>query len=132
MNLRVLIADDSSTIRALVVHTLETLGVTAIVEAENGTDALETFRQEDFDLLVVDWQMPGLNGLEVVEAVRSTGSTVPIVMITGVATSKEHVLSAMKAGVSDYLIKPFDLGVLRGKLGKHCQAIKLNQKLATA
>ncbi len=132
MNLRVLIADDSSTIRAMVINTLETLSVTAIVEAEDGTDALEAFRQEDFDLLVVDWQMPGLNGLEVVEAVRSAGSAVPIVMITGVATGKEHVLSAMKAGVSDYLIKPFDLGVLRGKLGKHCQSIKLNKKLAPA
>ncbi len=116
----------------MVVNTFETLGVTSVVEAEDGTDALETFQKEDVDLIVIDWQMPGLSGLEVIEAVRSTGSTVPIVMITGTATSKEHVLSAVKAGVSDYLIKPFDLGVLRGKLNKHCQSIKLNQKLATA
>ncbi len=132
MKLRALIADDSSTIRAMVINTLETLGVTSIVEADNGTDALEIFQKEDLDLIVIDWQMPGLSGLEVIEAVRSAGSTVPIVMVTGTATSKEHVLIAMKAGVSDYLIKPFDLGILRGKLGKHCQSIKLNQKLATA
>ncbi len=94
--------------------------MTAIVEAESGSKAVEAFRKDDFDLVVLDWQMPGICGLEVIEVIRASGSQVPIIMVTATGTENEHVVDAVEAGASDYLLKPFAPAVLREKLGKYC------------
>ena len=123
MNTRVLIADDSKLIRTIIADVVHDIGVAEVVEAADGNEAFEAFQQQgEMDLIVMDWQMPGRSGLEVVEAIRETGSQVPIVMVTATGTSKEHVIDAVEVGVSDYVLKPFDPAVLREKLAKYCSA----------
>ncbi len=124
MSTRVLVADDSNVIRAIIGDMLRDIGVKDIVEAADGNEAVQAFLQYEFDLIVLDWQMPGMCGLEVIEAIRATGSDVPIIMVTATGTKPEHVVDAVEAGANDYLLKPFDPAVLRGKLRKYCRQSK--------
>ena len=121
MSRKVLVADDSRLIRTIIVDMLRGLGMKEVVEATDGREAVEVFRENEFDLVVLDWQMPGICGLEVIEAIRATGSLVPIIMVTATGTNNEHVVDAVEAGVSDYLLKPFAPAVLREKLSKYCR-----------
>lgn len=115
---KVLVADDSSTMRTIIRRSLEALGVTDSVEANDGEQAVAKFTPGEFDLVLTDWNMPGKNGLEVVEEIRKQDAEVPIVMVT-TEGEKTRVLAAIQAGVSDYLVKPFDVDTLREKLMKH-------------
>ena len=126
MNMNVLVADDSSFIRALIVDTLRDLGVTDIKQAADGREALTVFRRQEFDLIVIDWQMPRMSGLEVVEAIRAAGHQMPILMVTATGTARENVIDAVRMGVSDYLLKPFNPATLRDKLAKYCLAMPLS------
>jgi len=121
MSTRVLVADDSKTMRKIILRSLEAVGVTTTSEAADGNEAVELFKPGQFDLVLTDWNMPGKTGLEVVEQIRSQDASVPIIMITTEA-EKQRVLQAIQAGVSDYLVKPFTADTLREKLEKHgCQ-----------
>jgi two-component system chemotaxis response regulator CheY len=114
--MRVLLADDSSTMRTIIRRTLESLGVTGTIEASDGLQAIELFKASNgFDLVLTDWNMPGKNGIELVHEIRALDARVPIVMITTEA-DKRRVLEAIQAGVSDYVIKPFTTELLRSKL----------------
>src|SRR5688572_1584000 len=106
MSLRVLVADDSSTMRKIILRSLTAVGVTDATEAADGAEAVETFKRKEFDLVLTDWNMPAKSGLEVIQEIRSINKTVPIIMITTEA-EKSRVMEAIQAGVSDYLIKPF-------------------------
>ncbi len=121
MSTKVLVADDSKLIRMLIVKVLRDLEVEKVVQAADGIEAMEAFQKNEFDLVVLDWQMPGKCGLEVIEEIRATGSDVPILMVTATGLKPEHVLDAVETGVSDYLLKPFEIDVLREKLGKYCR-----------
>jgi two-component system chemotaxis response regulator CheY len=114
----VLVIDDDPAIRKLIRHQLKAVGAPEVVEAADGREALDRLAEQDFNLLVVDWHMPNLSGLEVVKAVRSRGSPVPIVMVTAEA-QKDRVVEALQAGATDYLVKPFDHTLLRRKLGEY-------------
>jgi two-component system, chemotaxis family, chemotaxis protein CheY len=116
---RVLLADDDSFMRSLISLALFTRGVTEIVEAKDGTEAQCLIAKDRFDFLILDWNMPGTSGLELVRDIRRSGASVPIMMITGEA-SRDKVRQAIEAGVSDYLVKPFDMPVLRQKIVKYC------------
>jgi two-component system chemotaxis response regulator CheY len=76
------------------------------------------FKQQSFDAVLTDWNMPKMTGLELLKAIRGAGSTVPVILITTEA-EKGRVLEAVQAGVSDYLVKPFETEGLRAKLQKH-------------
>lgn len=117
---RVLVADDDQAIRRLTSRLLGDVGVEEIVEAEDGREALERLSHSRFDLVVLDWRMPSVDGLELVRKVRADGSKVPIVLVTAEAR-KERVVEALRAGATDYLVKPFDNDVLRKKLAKYCR-----------
>lgn len=118
MSARVLVADDSSTMRKIIIRSLQAVGVPEATEAADGNEAVALFQPGSFDLVLTDWNMPGKTGLEVVEAIRSQDAKVPIIMITTEA-EKGRVLQAIQAGVSDYLVKPFTAETLREKLEKH-------------
>jgi two-component system chemotaxis response regulator CheY len=107
--------------RKIIIRALNALGISEITEAADGEQALQLFGQGTFDLVLTDWNMPHRTGLEVLEGIRAAGSQVPVVMITTEA-EKRRVLDAIRAGVSDYLIKPFDPEALREKIGKFCLA----------
>ena len=117
MAIRALVADDSSTMRKIIVRSLEAVGVTGAVEANDGNEALANFKPGGFDLVLTDWNMPGKNGLEVVQGIRAQDKDVKIVMVTTEA-EKSRVVQAIEAGVSDYLVKPFTADALKEKLEK--------------
>ncbi len=122
MSTQVLVADDSGFMRTIIVDVLRELGMEDIVQAADGREALHAFAEGNFGLMVLDWEMPHKSGIDVLKSVRAGGHDVPIVMVTGVGTKKEHVIEAMQAGATDYMLKPFDPSALRKKLVKFCQA----------
>jgi two-component system chemotaxis response regulator CheY len=118
MSVRVLVADDSSTMRKIILRNLLAIGVPSAVEASDGNEAVRLFAPGQFDLVLTDWNMPGKSGLEVIQEIRTKDAKVPIIMITTEA-EKSRVVQAIQAGVSDYLVKPFTPDTLREKLEKH-------------
>ncbi len=115
---RVLVADDSSTMRKIILRSLTAVGVTDTTEAADGSEAVALFKPGEFDMVLTDWNMPGKTGLEVVQEIRARDAKVPIIMIPTEA-EKGRVMQAIQAGVSDYLVKPFTADTLREKLEKH-------------
>ncbi len=117
MSLTVLVVDDSSTMRKIIIRSLQAVGVPDVVEAKDGAEAVDRFKEGGIDLILTDWNMPNKSGLEVVQEIRAINTQIPIVMITTEA-EKRRVVEAIQAGVSDYLVKPFDSDTLREKLSK--------------
>jgi two-component system chemotaxis response regulator CheY len=120
MSNKVLVVDDSGTMRKIITRALNAVGLMEIVEAADGNEGLRAFQQTQFKLVLTDWNMPNKSGVELTSDIRATGSTVPIFMVT-TEGEKDRVLQAIKAGITDYLIKPFSTEVLRDKLTKYSQ-----------
>lgn len=118
MSTRVLVADDSSTMRKIILRSLSAVGVNDAVEAADGEEAINMFKPGEYNLVLTDWNMPRKNGLEVIQEIRKQDASVTIIMVTTEA-EKSRVLEAIRAGVSDYLVKPFTADMLREKLTKH-------------
>jgi two-component system chemotaxis response regulator CheY len=117
--MKVLAVDDFPTMRRIVKTLLRQLGYANISEAEDGQAALAKLQQEKFDLVLLDWNMPRMTGLELLKAIRSDDTLrhIPVVMITAEGR-KEDVLEAVKAGVSNFIVKPFTAETLEEKLNK--------------
>jgi len=115
---KVLVADDSSTMRKIILRSLQAVGVKDVAEAADGQEAIALFAPGKFDLVLTDWNMPGMNGLELLKAIRAQDTTIPVIMVTTEA-EKSRILEAIQAGVTDYLVKPFQPDALREKLEKH-------------
>jgi two-component system, chemotaxis family, chemotaxis protein CheY len=115
MSISVLVADDSGTMRKIIMRSLQALGISNITEAKDGDEAVSLYQHGGIDLVLTDWNMPGKNGLDVIREIRAQNKDVPIIMITTEA-EKRQVLEAIQAGVSDYIVKPFETDVLRTKL----------------
>ncbi|HSF10830.1 MAG TPA: chemotaxis response regulator CheY [Nitrospirales bacterium] len=117
--IKVLVVDDMSTMRRIVKNVLRQIGFSDIVEAENGQDALTKLKAGGFGLVVSDWNMPVMQGIELLRAVRADAElkTLPFLMVTAEA-QKENLIEAVQAGVSNYVVKPFTAEVLQGKLEK--------------
>jgi two-component system chemotaxis response regulator CheY len=122
MTFTTLVADDSRVMRRIIIRALNEIGLTEVVEANDGDEALAAFAKQGIGLVLTDWNMPKKTGLEVIQGIRGSGSKVPIIMIT-TESEKARVFSAIEAGVTDYLIKPFDAETLRGKVEKHMGAV---------
>ncbi len=122
MNARVLVADDSGTMRKIIIRSLNAVGISSVAEAADGAQAVATFKPGEFDLVLTDWNMPGKSGLEVIREIRAQDARVPIIMVTTEA-EKGRVVQAVQAGVTDYLVKPFTAETLRAKLEKHVAAM---------
>jgi two-component system chemotaxis response regulator CheY len=104
--MRILLVDDSRTIRNIQKNVLGQLGHSEILEAGDGIEALQVLKTTCPDLMLVDWNMPNMDGLTLVKAVRETNKDLPIIMCTTEA-EKVRVLEAIKAGVNNYIVKPF-------------------------
>ena len=117
--IKVLVVDDMSTMRRIVKNVLRQIGFTDIMEAENGQDALTKLRAGGFGLVVSDWNMPVMQGIDLLRAVRADAElkTLPFLMVTAEA-QKENLILAVQAGVSNYVVKPFTAEILKGKLEK--------------
>jgi len=113
-----LVIDDSSTMRLILTRFLAKMGF-QVVEATNGREALQRLREMGrTDLVLVDWNMPEMNGVDFVRSVRADHSfdDLPLVMVT-TNTEMEHVAEALEAGANEYVMKPFTMDVIREKLG---------------
>jgi len=119
--MKVLLVDDSGTMRSIQRRCLGKLGVEDIVEAEDGVQALQLFEAGTFDVVLTDWNMPNMDGLTLLQEIRRRNREIPIVMITTEA-ERSRVVQAIQYGVSDYLVKPFTPDGLREKLDKWMQA----------
>ncbi len=122
MSKRILIADDSRMMRNIIIRSLQALGITEVVEAEDGNQAVERFEAGAFSLVLTDWNMPHKSGLDAAREIRAKDSTVPIIMIT-TESEKRQVLAAIAAGVTDYLVKPFSPEALRDKVEPHMPSL---------
>ncbi|MBN4056839.1 response regulator [bacterium AH-315-J21] len=115
--MKILAVDDSPTMRRIIINTLGRAGFTDIVEAEHGKDALAKMEAEKIDFVITDWNMPEMDGLSFVTNVRSKPehANIPILMIT-TRSVKEDIVEALKAGVNNYIVKPFTPDTLKSKI----------------
>lgn len=116
-NCRILSVDDFSTMRRIVKNILRQLGYTNVDEAENGAAALSTLKEKKYDLVISDWNMPVMTGIELLKSVRADPSlkATPFLMVTAEA-EKSQVVEAIEAGVNSYILKPFTAKLLEEKL----------------
>src|SRR4051812_19147611 len=114
--MRFLVVDDSATMRSILVNSLQRVGFTDCVEAEDGLQALEKFTP-DISFVITDWNMPTMSGIEFARALRahSNGKTVPILMVT-TRSVREDIVAAVETGVNSYIVKPFTPQVLKEKI----------------
>jgi two-component system chemotaxis response regulator CheY len=114
---KILVVDDSSTMRRIIVNTLARLGYKDTIQAADGVEAWEAYQtnKSDIEAIITDWNMPNMNGLEFVIKVREVDKETPIIMVTTEGGKKE-VITALKAGVNNYIVKPFTPQVLKEKL----------------
>ena len=115
--MRILIVDDSSTMRRIIMNTLNKIGYSDYVEASTGVEAVDKLAEGSIGLVITDWNMPEMSGLDLVKAVRSNAQTrhIPLLMVTTNA-AKEHINQATEAGVTDYVVKPFTPDTIREKI----------------
>jgi two-component system, chemotaxis family, chemotaxis protein CheY len=118
-NLKILIVDDFATMRKVIRNLLKQGGFENIVEAEDGVAALKVLQSQKVDFVISDWNMPNMSGLELLKAVRGSDDLkeLPFLMVTAEAL-KDNVVAAVKAGVSNYIVKPFTAEVLTEKIEK--------------
>lgn len=111
--MKFLIVDDSSTMRRIIKNSLKRIGFEDIIEADSGIDALEIY--QDADIILTDWNMPEMDGLEFVRKVRDKDKSIPILMVTTNA-AKDDIVEALKNGVNNYIVKPFTPETLKDKV----------------
>ncbi|MBS6059470.1 MAG: chemotaxis response regulator CheY [Pantoea sp.] len=118
-NMRFLVVDDFNTMRRIVRNLLKELGFNNVEEAEDGVDALTKLRAGGFDFVISDWNMPNMDGLQLLQTIRAdaTLGKLPVLMVTAEA-KKENIIAAAQAGASGYVVKPFTAATLEEKLGK--------------
>jgi two-component system chemotaxis response regulator CheY len=120
--MKALVVDDSMTIRRIVIKALSAVGITDYTEAANGLEAVTAVAHEQFDIILLDWNMPEMSGIETIRAIRSLGIKTHVIMVTTEA-EKARVIEAIRAGVNDYLMKPFTPAQLAEKI-KHAHPVK--------
>jgi len=119
LNMKVLLVDDFATMRRILRNILKQIGITNTSEAVSGKTALKALQKENFDLILCDWNMPGMSGLELLNIVRSDDElkSIPFVMVTAEA-QKGNIVEAIKAGVTNYIEKPFTAETISETLKK--------------
>ncbi|MBK9119091.1 MAG: response regulator [Phycisphaerales bacterium] len=113
--MKALVVDDSMTIRRIVIKALAMVGIAEATEAADGTEAVKAAQTEQFDVILLDWNMPKMSGIDALRALRQAGNKTPVIMVTTEA-EKLRVIEAIKSGANDYLIKPFSPDQLAAKV----------------
>lgn len=115
--MRFLVVDDSSTMRRIIINTLNKLGYTECHEAGNGREGVERLATTTVDMVITDWNMPEMSGVEFARAIRAGDATrtLPILMVTTNAAEGD-IVEALKAGVNNYVVKPFTPATIKDKI----------------
>lgn len=124
LSLKVLVVDDMMSMRNIVKRALLSIGYRDIHDASNGEEAMEKLKSAGFGLVLLDWNMPVMSGIELLRAIRADSALqgLPVLMITA-EVKMENIMEAIQAGVSDYLVKPFSEQALQEKLEKIFQKL---------
>ncbi|MDT8309866.1 MAG: chemotaxis response regulator CheY [Methylophaga sp.] len=118
-NMKILIVDDFSTMRRIIKNLLRDLGFNNTLEADDGLTALPILQAGGIDFLITDWNMPGMQGIDLLKKVRAdeTLASLPVLMVTA-ETKREQIIEAAQAGVNGYIVKPFTAATLKDKIEK--------------
>ena len=116
---KVIFVEDSPTMRRIIMNSLNKIGINNVTEAENGVDALDKMGNADWDMVITDWNMPEMNGEELVRELRNSSNykKTPILMIT-TRGMQDDVMNAIKMGVNGYIVKPFTPDILKKKISE--------------
>jgi two-component system, chemotaxis family, chemotaxis protein CheY len=130
-NMKILVVDDFSTMRRIIKNLLRDLGFNNTAEADDGATALPILQSGNFDFLVTDWNMPGMQGIDLLKAVRSDSklAKLPVLMVTA-ESKRDQIVEAAQAGVNGYIVKPFTAVTLKEKIEKIFERIDAEQKSA--
>jgi two-component system chemotaxis response regulator CheY len=117
--MKILIVDDFSTMRRIIKNLLRDLGFTNTAEADDGNTALPMLQNGNFDFVITDWNMPGMQGIDLLKAIRADEKLkhLPVLMVTA-ESKREQIIEAAQAGVNGYVVKPFTAVTLEEKINK--------------
>ncbi|GIC78036.1 chemotaxis protein CheY [Moritella marina ATCC 15381] len=123
--IKILIVDDFSTMRRIIKNLLRDLGFNNTYEADDGNTALPMLKNGDYDFVVTDWNMPGMQGIDLLKEIRKDQALchIPVLMVTAEA-KREQIIEAAQSGVNGYIIKPFTAATLKEKLEKIFERIQ--------
>ena len=113
--MKALVVDDSAVMRKLLVGALNRADITDVDQVGDGAAAVQAVGQSDYEIILMDWNMPNMLGIDAVRAIRAAGKTMPIIMVTTEA-EKSRVVEAIKAGANNYIIKPFEPQTIISKI----------------
>ncbi len=113
--MRALVVDDSAVMRKVLIGALSRANINEVDQAADGLEAVKASAESDYGLVLMDWNMPNMLGIDAVKAIRAAGKTMPIIMVTTEA-EKSRVIEALKAGANNYIIKPFEPQTIVGKI----------------
>lgn len=116
--MKIMVVDDSKTMRGIQRTILSELGYEDVVEAENGFEALNVYKSAEPDLVLLDWNMPMMDGITFLRSIRQRKKKLMVVMVTSEAEAK-RVIEAIQLGACDYIVKPFTREVFIGKMKKY-------------
>ncbi len=113
--MKALVVDDSAVMRKVLIGALSRADITDVGQAGDGSEAVAKVQEEEYDLVLMDWNMPNMLGIEAVKEIRANGSKTPVIMVTTEA-EKSRVIEALKAGANNYVIKPFQADTIVSKI----------------
>ena len=115
--MKILLVDDSNTMRRIEKNTLEKMGYTDITEAGDGLEAVAKVNGTKFDLVLMDWNMPNMTGIDALKKIKADAATksVPVIMVTS-ESEKSRIMEAIQAGAANYVVKPFQQDTLQEKI----------------
>lgn len=124
-DMKILIVDDFSTMRRIIKNLLRDLGFTNTAEADDGQTALPMLQNGKYDFLVTDWNMPGMQGIDLLKNVRADPNlaNLPVLMVTA-ESKRDQIVEAAQAGVNGYVVKPFTAATLKEKIDKIFERIE--------
>ena len=115
--MKILVVDDSSTMRRIIINTLNKIGYSDYAEAANGREGVEKRAAVPIDMIITDWNMPEMSGVDFIRAVRANDQTkhLPVIMVTTNA-AQEDIVQALDAGVNNYVVKPFTPDTIKERI----------------
>jgi len=128
-NMKILVVDDFSTMRRIIKNLLRDLGFNNTIEADDGMNALPVLQSGGIDFLITDWNMPGMQGIDLLKAVRADPKLqkLPVLMVTA-ESKRDQIVEAAQHGVNGYIVKPFTAVTLKEKIEKIFERVVADQK----